>query len=164
MKDFYYHTVKYRFSKGLLVSEEWRQLVTNFEGLRLKAYQDPVGIWTIGYGHTLGVKPNQVITEDRAIELLYKDVERFENSVNRLVKVPLTQYQFDALVSFTFNVGGANLAGSTLLRLLNEGHYNGAAQEFTEWVYADGQRLRGLIKRRKVESALFKGYDWFTVI
>jgi len=160
----YSMTVKYRFSEGLLVSNEWRDIVTNFEGLRLKAYQDSVGVWTIGYGHTLGVKPGQQITENRAIELLYKDVERFEKSVNRLIEVPLTQYQFDALVSFSFNVGGYALKTSTLRKVLNEGDYAAAANQFKRWIYAGGQKLRGLERRRRAEAALFKGQDWFSVI
>lgn len=162
--SWYSRVIKYHFSEGLLVSDVWRNIVTNFEGLRLKAYQDSVGVWTIGYGHTLGVKPGQTITEERAIELLYKDVERFERSVNRLIDVPLTQYQFDALVSFSFNVGGHALKTSTLRKVLNQGNYDGAAKQFERWVFAGEQKLRGLVRRRRAEAALFRGQDWFSVV
>lgn len=160
MSDWYGNTVKYMVSDDLVVSDDWRQLVTNFEGLRLEAYQDAVGVWTIGYGHTLGVKRGQVITEAQADQLLFKDVERFEASVNRLVTAALTQYQFNALVSFAFNVGGGNLKSSTLLKKLNRGDYKGAEQEFMKWVYAGGQQLRGLKRRRAAEAAMFSGGDW----
>lgn len=158
--NWYDNVVKYRVSENLKSSNEWRMLVTNFEGLRLTSYQDSVGVWTIGYGHTLGVKEGQTITEERANELLYKDVERFEASVNRYVEVPLTQYQFDALCSFSFNLGAYSLKTSTLLRLLNLGNYDGAADEFGEWIYAGGEPLLGLIRRRKAEELLFRGQDW----
>lgn len=157
----YDSVVKYRVSENLLVSDEWKLLVTSFEGLRLEAYQDSVGVWTIGYGHTLGVTEGDSITKGRALELLYKDVARFEATVNREVIVPLTQYQFDALTSFTFNLGGGNLRESTLLKLLNQGNYDGAADEFQRWVYAGDEKLRGLVRRRKAEEALFRGQDWF---
>jgi len=158
----YDSVVKYRVSENLLVSDEWKLLVTSFEGLRLEAYQDSVGVWTIGYGHTLGVTEGDTITKERALELLYKDVARFEATVNRDVIVPLTQYQFDALTSFTFNLGGGNLRSSDLLEYLNLGNYSAAANEFERWVYAGGKKLEGLVKRRKAEAALFRGEDWST--
>jgi lysozyme len=155
--------IKYKVSEDMVVSDEWKMLVTNFEGLVLTAYPDPGSgdePWTVGYGHTLGVKPGDVITEERATELLYEDVKRFEASVNRQVIVPLTQYQFNALTSFTFNVGGGNLKSSTLLKKLNRGDYDGAASEFGKWVYASGKKLNGLIRRRAAEEALFRGQYW----
>lgn len=163
MKDWYDRTIKYRVSEGLLASPEWRQLVTSFEGLSLKAYPDPGSggePWTIGYGHTGGVKKGDVITEDEAVRLLYSDASRFESAVNKLVDVPLTQYQFDALTSFTFNTGEGNLSRSTLLKKLNQGDYDGAASEFGRWVYASGKKLNGLVRRRKAEEAMFRGQDW----
>lgn len=156
-------TIKYRVSEGLVASQEWEKIVTNFEGLRLESYQDSVGVWTIGYGHTLGVKKGQKITKERAKELLYKDVERFEKTVNRRVKVPLTQYQFDALVSFSFNVGGRAFTNSTLLKVLNIGYYEGVPKELKKWVYAGDERLEGLVKRRKAEAAMFQGQDWSNI-
>lgn len=163
-KTWYDRTVK-MMSRDLTVDEEWLQLVTNFEGLRLKAYQDSVGVWTIGYGHTGGdVSPGMTITEDEADALLMDDVERFEDFVNRLVNVPVTQWQFDALVSFCFNLGQGNLSSSTLLKKLNAKDYEGAAQEFNEWVYAGGEKLRGLVRRRKAESLMFQGKTWKVVM
>ena len=109
-------------------------LIVTREGLRLKAYQDTKGIWTIGVGHT---GPEVVrglwITRDKAYELFYKDVEWAEEAVNE-VKVPLTQNQFDALVSFVFNIGATAFAKSTMLRMLNVGDYEGAMKQFDRWV------------------------------
>lgn len=132
-------------------------LIRQAEGLRLRAYKCPAGVWTIGFGTTAGVKEGQVITKERAEELLRDDVKRFEDQVLRLVKVPLTQGQLDALVSFTYNLGAANLGNSTLLRLLNAGDYKGAAAQFDRWTKAGGKELPGLVKRRAAERALFEG-------
>ena len=138
-------------------SENGLALIRQAEGLRLRAYKCPAGVWTIGYGTTAGVKEGQVITKERAEELLREDVKRFEDQVLRLVKVPLTQGQLDALVSFTYNLGAANLGNSTLLRLLNAGDYKGAAAQFDRWTKAGGKELPGLVKRRAAERALFEG-------
>lgn len=138
-------------------SENGLALIRQAEGLRLRAYKCPAGVWTIGYGTTAGVKEGQVITKERAEELLRADVKRFEDQVLRLVKVPLTQGQLDALVSFTYNLGAANLGNSTLLRLLNTGNYKGAAAQFDRWTKAGGKELPGLVKRRAAERALFEG-------
>lgn len=132
-------------------------LIKHFEGLRLEAYQDSVGVWTIGYGHTKGVKKGDVITQKQADQFLLEDLQDAVNAANRLVKVELTQDQFDALVSFTFNLGQGNLASSTLLKLLNQGDYSGAADQFTRWVYAGKQKLGGLVRRREAERELFLG-------
>lgn len=139
------------------ISETGLALIRQFEGLRLSAYRCPAGIPTIGYGTTAGVKMGDTITKERAEELLREDVKRFEAQVLRLVKVPLTQGQFDALVSFVYNLGAGNLSNSTLLRLLNAGDYKGAAAQFDRWVYASGKKLSGLVKRRAAERALFEG-------
>ena len=118
------------------ISEKGLALIRQFEGLRLSAYRCPAGIPTIGYGSTAGVKLGQAITAERAEQLLREDVRQFEAAVSRLVKVPLTQGQFDALTSFAFNLGAKALEKSTLLRLLNAGDYSGAAAQFERWVYA----------------------------
>ncbi|WP_043632630.1 lysozyme [Chromobacterium haemolyticum] len=134
------------------------KLIQGFEGLRLKAYQDSVGIWTIGYGHTgPDVTPGMVITQAQADALLARDLNRFESGVTRLVQVPLNQNQFDALVCFSFNLGLGALQGSTLLRLLNAGDYAGAAAQFPRWNKAGGKELPGLTRRRAAEQALFLG-------
>ncbi len=138
-------------------SENGLALIRQAEGLRLRAYKCPAGVWTIGFGTTAGVKEGQIITKERAEELLRDDVKRFEDQVLRLVKVPLTQGQLDALVSFTYNLGAANLGNSTLLRLLNAGDHKGAAAQFDRWTKASGKELPGLVKRRAAERALFEG-------
>jgi lysozyme len=139
------------------ISQKGLDLIKSFEGLRLSAYKCPADVWTIGYGTTAGVKPGQTITKERAEELLREDVKRFEAQVLRLAKVPLTQGQFDALVSFTYNLGAGNLSNSTLLRLLNAGDYKGAAAQFDRWTKAGGKELPGLVRRRAAERALFEG-------
>jgi lysozyme len=132
------------------------ELVKKFEGLVLTAYRDPVGIWTIGYGHTgPEVGPGDVITKAQAEALLKRDLARFESAVRNLVKVPLSSNQFSALVSFTYNVGSGALAQSTLLALLNQRNYQGAADQFPRWVNGGGQVLPGLVRRRNEERALF---------
>ena len=141
----------------LSYSDQGLALTEQFEGLQLTAYQDPVGVWTIGYGHTGNdVQPGLTITQEQASALLLQDVASAVAAVNRLVTVPLTQNQFDALVDFTFNVGQGNLTSSTLLRELNAGNTAGAAAQFLVWVYAGGVQLPGLVKRRQAEAALFQ--------
>jgi lysozyme len=110
---------------------------------------------TIGYGHTGGVKEGDLITEQKAEQLLQDDLKKFENGVLRLVRVPLAQNQFDALVSFAFNLGVGNLGKSTLLKMLNDRDYKGAAGQFIRWNKAAGKELAGLTRRRLAESALF---------
>lgn len=142
------------------INDKGIRLIKSFEGLRLKAYQDSVGVWTIGYGTTSGVRPGMVITEAQAEEFLRRDLRRFEQAVDDLVKVPLTDDQFAALVSFTYNVGEGALESSTLLRLLNQRDYQGAADQFLRWDKAGGQSLPGLTRRRRAERALFLGQDY----
>ncbi|APR37947.1 lysozyme [Paraburkholderia sp. SOS3] len=132
-------------------------LIRQFEGLRLIAYTDVVGVLTIGYGHTgPDVKPGLVITQAQADQLLGDDLSRFESGVDRLVTAPVNGNQYSALVSFSYNLGLGSLQNSTLLRLLNEGDYNGAAQQFPRWDMAGGQHLPGLLKRRQAEQSLFE--------
>ena len=109
----------------LSCSPNGQTLIKKFEGLRLTAYQDMVGVWAIGYGHTgPDVKPGLTITQQQADQLLINDLVRFNNGVNALVTVKLNQNQFDALVSFSYNLGLGSLQNSTLLRLLNQGGDN----------------------------------------
>lgn len=131
-------------------------LVKASEGLRLKAYRDPVGILTIGYGHTgSDVREGQTLSEQEAVQLLMDDVRFAEVAVKAYVNVPISQNQYDALVDFTFNVGVGALQSSTLLKKLNAGDYIGAGQEFHRWNKAGGKVLPGLTKRRASEAALF---------
>ena len=138
------------------ISKAGLDLIKEFEGLYLKAYRCPAGVPTIGYGHTAGVAMGQTITQQQADDYLRRDVRQFERAVERQVSVPLTQGQFDALVSFAFNLGEGALAQSTLLRLLNAGDYAGAAAQFDRWNKASGRVLPGLVRRRAAERALFE--------
>ncbi|MGD1948482.1 MAG: lysozyme [Leptolyngbyaceae cyanobacterium] len=135
-------------------------LIKSFEGLRLKAYQDAVGVWTIGYGTTRGVKPGQEISEAQAEALLKADLNRFEQAVNQAVRVSINDNQFAAIVSFTYNVGSGAMRSSTLLRKLNRRDIYGAANEFPRWNRAGGRVLAGLTRRRNAERALFLGQDY----
>lgn len=128
-------------------------LIKSFESLRLTAYLDSVRVPTIGYGHTRGVKMGTTITEEQAEALLEEDLAEACRAVETLVRVPLTDNQFGALVSFQFNLGA--LGKSTLLKFLNKGQYAEAAQEFGKWVYAGREKLNGLIRRREAERKLF---------
>lgn len=135
-------------------------MIKSFEGLRLKAYQDAVGVWTIGYGTTRGVRPGQEISEAQAEALLKSDLNRFERDVSQAVRVSINDNQFAALVSFTYNVGSGALRSSTLLRKLNSRDIYGAANEFPRWNRAGGRVLAGLTRRRSAERALFLGQDY----
>lgn len=130
-------------------------LIKHYEGVRLQAYQDSVGVWTIGVGHTRTAVPGMMISEAKAEELLREDLEQAEKDVERLVTVPLDQHQFDALVSFVFNLGAGNFASSTLLKKLNARDFAGASSEFLRWDMAGGKKLRGLKARREAERRLF---------
>ena len=139
------------------ISTTGLKLIKDFEGLRTTAYICPAGVLTIGYGSTGShVTPGKTITEKEADVLLLEDLVRFENAVNNLVKVPVTQSQFDALVSFAFNCGIGALQESTLLRLLNQNDYTGAAAQFDRWVKGPNGPLPGLVRRRDAEEALFR--------
>ncbi len=131
------------------------ELVKSFEGCVLHSYQDSVGIWTSGYGHTSGVRPGQTISQAEADQNLHEDLSSSEEAVQRLVKVVLTSNQFSALVSFVFNLGEGSLASSTLLRLFNSGETVLAAKEFLKWDRAGGVELPGLTRRRTAEMHLF---------
>ena len=131
-------------------------LIQEFEGLELKAYKCPAGIWTIGYGHTgPEVYEGQTITKDEAEAILNNDLKKFEDGVDKLVTVHLTDNQKAALVSFAFNVGLGNLKNSTLLKMLNQGRYSDAAMQFLRWDKAGGKPLKGLSRRRAAERELF---------
>jgi lysozyme len=138
-------------------SDAGLDLIKSHEGLRLDAYLCPAGVWTIGYGHTGTARPGMRITNEQADDLLRLDVEKFEGCVRNALQVEVTQGQFDALVSFAFNVGCGALRGSTLLRLLNQGDFDGAAAQFARWNRGGGQVLAGLARRREDERSLFEG-------
>lgn len=135
-----------------------RQIVKDFESLRFRAYPDPGtggAPWTIGYGHTCGVKQGDSCSMTQAERWLDADLSGAEQAVAKAVEVVLTDDQFSALVSFVFNVGAENFRRSTLLRMLNAGNFNGAADQLLRWNKAAGKVLPGLTRRRTAERALF---------
>lgn len=142
-------------------SQNGINFIKQHEGLKLETYTCSAGKLTIGYGHTSGVTPGMKITEKQAEDFLCQDLKRFESALNKLVIVPLTQNQFDALVSFTFNNGENAFTNSTLRRKLNSKDYLGAASEFGRWVYVQDPKTKkmvvseGLKNRRIDEKNLF---------
>jgi len=131
------------------------EMIKHFEGLELNAYQCAAGVWTIGYGHTKGVQKGMVISEDTANEMLVEELNEYENYINTLVTVELNQNQFDAMVSWVYNLGGGNLKASTLLKVLNAGDYAGVPAQMMRWNKAGGKVLEGLTRRRQAEADLF---------
>jgi len=137
------------------------QLVEPFEGFSAEPYRDPGGVWSIGYGSTIDQWGSPVtadtapVTRDQALALVERDLTSALDEVNAVVVVPLDANQQAALADFVYNVGAGNFARSTLLALLNQGDYAGAAEQFTRWDYADGVILPGLLRRREAEAALF---------
>lgn len=131
------------------------ELIKKYEGLRLEAYLCPSRVWTIGYGHTQGVRQGDKISELQADMFLKRDLAAFERVVSDAVLVPITDNMFSALVSFTYNVGRHNLKRSTLLKELNKGNYADAGLQFGVWNRSKGKILLGLVKRRLDEMALF---------
>ena len=140
-------------------SEHCLNLIKGFEGFSPVAYRDMANIWTIGYGTIRGVKEGDTTTKEEAEFRLRAELIEYENDVNKLICVSLNQNQFDSLVCLTYNIGGANLRKSTLLKLLNAGNYLGAADQFLVWNKARlGGKLvpiKGLAKRREAERRLF---------
>ena len=138
--------------------------VKEFEGLRLKAYKCPAAVWTIGYGHTSAagnpiVMPDFAITKDEAEEILERDMVQYEDGVKKLVKVEITQGQFDALVDFAYNAGVGALQKSTLLKKVNAEKFDEVPAEFMKWTKGGGKELPGLVRRRRAEVKLWRGLD-----
>ena len=144
------------------ISDEGLEFITREEGIVLQIYKDPVGLPTIGVGHLLtreekiGGKFARGITRDEALDLLRKDASYAEDVINRAVKVPLNQNQFDALCSMVFNIGTGAFQKSTLLKILNAGDYDGVPKQIVKWVRAGGKILPGLVSRRKNEIMLWQ--------
>lgn len=145
------------------MSNEGLELLKEHEGVRKEIYLDPIGLPTGGVGHLLKGEEVQKfpvgtpLSDEQVDEWLRQDIREAEEAVSELVTVELTQGQFDALVSFVFNVGSGNLKKSQLLRLINAGEYDLASNQFSRWVFAGGQRFRGLERRREDERNLFIG-------
>lgn len=131
------------------------EMIKHFEGLELNAYQCAAGVWTIGYGHTKDVQQGMVISEDTANEMLVEELNEYESYITGLVTVELNQNQFDAMVSWVYNLGVGNLKASTLLKVLNAGDYAGVPAQIMRWNKAGGKVLEGLTRRRQAEADLF---------
>lgn len=141
-----------------MISDKGLALIIRFEGMKLEAYPDPATggePWTIGVGHTGGVKPGDTCTEEQALEWLREDCIEAENCIDAWVETDLSQNQRDALISWIFNLGCGNFRNSTLLRLLNAGNYDAAAQQFKRWNKAAGKEMPGLVARREMETKVF---------
>jgi len=138
----------------MTISKSGLEFIKEAEGMRLRPYQDGAGYWTIGYGHRTGIE-SSAISANQAMLFLLEDVAIAEETINKLVSTPLTQNQFDALVSFTFNVGREAFRDSTLLIELNFGNFTGAALQFQQWSYSNKVFIPGLFMRRCREATLF---------
>ena len=138
----------------MVLGERGATLIHGYEGCSLVAYQDTASVWTIGYGHTEDVCEGDTCTQPQADDWFIQDVAWAEDGVDGAVTVPLSQSMFDALVSWTFNLGVTNLHGSTMLKKLNAGDYVHAAHEMTRWFETPGSEL-GLLRRRLAEASLF---------
>ena len=148
--------------KPMQVSNVGIELIKTFEGCMLNSYQCPAGVWTIGYGSTRYITEGMTITQIKAEQLLKEDLRRFEDDVNQSVTVPLSQQQFDALVSWTYNLGCENLRRSTMLKQLNQSNYDSVPKEMSKWNKAKGVVLNGLVRRRHAEGLLFQGKEWYS--
>ena len=143
---------KFLFMK---IGNKGLELIKHFEGCELEAYKCPAGVWTIGYGHTKGVEEGDVWSESHADHMLEVELEEYENYVNTAVEVPLSQNQFDALVSWVYNLGPTNFNSSTMLKVLNAGDYSEVGNQMLRWNKAGGKVLEGLTRRRQAEADLF---------
>jgi lysozyme len=143
------------------ISKQGLDLICQYESFSPIIYVCPAGYPTVGYGHLVTEKNKEQfldgVDQDEALELLRKDVEMAERAVGRFISAPLTQGQFDALVSFTFNLGAGALQRSTLRRKINRGEYDDVPAELMKWVWAGGKKLKGLVKRRTAETGLYLG-------
>ena len=160
-----FYTMRCIFNKRkyMKISIEGLALIKKFEGLELEAYRCAAGVLTIGYGHTKGVTEGQKITKAEADEMLVLEMEEYEKAVNDAVTISIDQCMFDALVSWTYNLGPSNLNASTMLKVLNGGDYDGVPAQIKRWNKAGGKVLDGLIRRRNAEALLFEGKDWSEV-
>lgn len=142
------------------ISAEGKALIKKFEGCKLEAYRCAAGVWTIGYGTIKNVERGQTITQQQADDMFDHEMKEYETYVNTAVTVPLSQNQFDALVSWVFNLGNGNLQASTMLKVINSGDHAGVPAQIKRWNKAGGKVLDGLIRRREAEALLYQGAIW----
>ena len=142
------------------ISKTGIELLKHFEGCELKAYQDSVGVWTIGYGHTKVIYEGLEITQLEAEKMLQDELPEYEGYITDKVVPMLQQHEYDALVCWVYNLGPTNLSSSTLLKRLNAGEFKDVPFQMKRWDKAGGQPLLGLTRRRNAEALLFKGEDW----
>ena len=142
------------------ISEDGLELIKKFEGCETTAYQDSVGVWTIGFGHTKGVEEGQTCSIEDAESMLADEMDEYEGYINNMVKVDLQQHEFDALVAWVYNLGPTNLGESTMLKVLNGGQFDRVPDEMNRWTRAGGEILEGLVRRRQAESLMFQDLDW----
>ena len=142
------------------ISENGLELIKKFEGCETTAYQDSVGVWTIGFGHTKGVEEGQTCSIEDAESMLADEMNEYEGYINNMVKVELQQHEFDALVAWVYNLGPTNLGESTMLKVLNGGQFDRVPDEMNRWTRAGGEILEGLVRRRQAESLMFQNLDW----
>ena len=142
------------------ISEDGLELIKKFEGCETTAYQDSVGVWTIGFGHTKGVEEGQTCSIEDAESMLADEMDEYEGYINNMVKVDLQQHEFDALVAWVYNLGPTNLGESTMLKVLNGGQFDRVPDEMNRWTRAGGEILEGLVRRRQAESSMFQDLDW----
>lgn len=155
--------MSYQENDNLHISPAGLDIIKEFEGWYPKAYKDPVGVWTIGWGTTgIDAQPGRVITKEQGTEFLRRDLLEVEEQIKDVVKVALNQYQFDALCSFVYNVGIGNFSKSTMLKMINRGNFDAAAGQFALYNHARDRNtgryvvLAGLTRRRAEESSLFQ--------
>ena len=130
-------------------------LIKEFEGCKLEAYQCSADVWTIGYGHTRHVSKGDTISQDQADKYLLDDIAWVEVHCDRLITVPLNQHQHDAIVSWCYNLGCGNLRASTMLRVINAGEFDKVSEQIVRWDNVNGQPVAGLTRRRSAEAVLF---------
>lgn len=149
---------KSRIAAGAIaVSAASLVAIATYEGYRGDAYKDSVGVPTIGYGETAGVKIGDKTTPERALVQLLESTEKHADAIRQCIHVPLYQHEFDAYVSLSYQIGAGAFCRSTLIKKLNKGDYTGACNELDKWVYAGGKKLPGIVKRRQKEKEMCLG-------
>ncbi|MEZ8800542.1 lysozyme [Vibrio splendidus] len=152
-------SIVFSLAPNMQTSQQGLEHIANLEGCRTKAYQCSADVWTNGLGHTAGVKPGDVVSEEHIARNFIADIKAAEKSVNQYLTVDVTQAQFDVLVSFVFNLGAGNFKRSTMLKLFNQNQSSKACLELSRWVYVNGKSCRdpdsqcsGVVKRRELEQ------------